>query len=49
MFTGLVEELGKVVEARRSGSAPRNASLRLAVKAPGVAKGAAIGDSIALR
>jgi riboflavin synthase len=43
MFTGLVEELGTVQSVKAVGP-----GLRLAIKAPGVSKGAAVGDSIAL-
>jgi riboflavin synthase len=48
MFTGLVEELATVAEARRSGDRRRGFALHLVVKAPLVAKDAKIGDSIAV-
>ena len=43
MFTGIVEELGEVVELERLGDAAR-----LTVRGPLVAAGAAAGDSIAV-
>jgi riboflavin synthase len=48
MFTGLVEEVGEVVEARFSGSRRRSQTLSLVVKAPLVSKTTKIGDSIAV-
>jgi riboflavin synthase len=48
MFTGLVEELALVDEARLTGQPRRGQSLRLTVKAPLVSKDAKIGDSIAV-
>ncbi len=48
MFTGLVEELATVEAARHSGTGRRAQSLKLAVKAPLVAKDASLGDSIAV-
>jgi riboflavin synthase len=47
MFTGLVEELGTVAEATKTGSR-KSPSLRLTVKAPLVSSDARIGDSIAV-
>jgi riboflavin synthase len=44
MFTGLIEELGRVAEARHG----KDDTLRLVIKAPRVAKDAKIGDSIAV-
>jgi riboflavin synthase len=46
MFTGLVEELGTIVEVARQGR--KSTTLRLTVKSPLVAKDARIGDSIAI-
>ena len=46
MFTGLVEEIGKIETLRGGGKG--SASLRLAVKAPLVAQDVAVGDSIAI-
>ena len=43
MFTGLIEAMGRVVETRADGS-----EMDLAVDLGGLARGAAIGDSIAL-
>lgn len=43
MFTGIVEETGMVVRTRR-----RDDSLRLVVDAPGIAPGAAYGESVAV-
>ena len=43
MFTGLVEAVAEVIEARRSGEA-----LRLTVRRPEAFEGVAIGDSIAV-
>lgn len=43
MFTGIIEELGKVMEIR-----PGAASARLRVAAPGIAGGVALGDSVAV-
>src|SRR5438874_2342161 len=48
MFTGLVEELATVEAARQTASGRRIQSLKLAVKAPLVAKDANVGDSIAV-
>src|SRR6476660_2822392 len=48
MFTGLVEELGTVHEARRSGDRRRDVAVRLVVKAQLVSKDAKVGDSIAV-
>jgi riboflavin synthase len=48
MFTGLVEEVAAVVEARRAGDRSSGYTLALTVKAPLVAKGANVGDSIAV-
>ena len=48
MFTGLVEELANVEAARQTASGRRIESLKLAVKAPLVAKDANVGDSIAV-
>jgi riboflavin synthase len=48
MFTGLVEELGTVEEATRRGGRKQTRSLHLVVKAPLVADGAKVGDSIAV-
>jgi len=48
MFTGLIEELATVDAARQSGAVRRVQFLKLAVKAPLVAKDAKIGDSIAV-
>jgi riboflavin synthase len=48
MFTGLVEELAKVQEARSSGTRRRGLALHLVLKAPLVAKDAKVGDSIAV-
>src|SRR5262245_52617362 len=47
MFTGLVEEVGTVAALRAKGGKGR-ASLRLTVKAPLVARDAAVGDSVAV-
>ena len=44
MFTGLIEELGRVAETNHG----KGDTLRLVVKAPRVAKDAKIGDSIAV-
>jgi riboflavin synthase len=46
MFTGLVEELGTVAEAVRTGR--KTPTLTLTVRAPLVAKDAKVGDSIAI-
>jgi riboflavin synthase len=43
MFTGIIEEVGKLVAVRRGASAAR-----LTLQAPCVAEGAAIGDSVAI-
>jgi riboflavin synthase len=43
VFTGIVETVGRVVEARAQGDV-----LRLAVEAPGLAGGVRVGDSIAV-
>src|SRR4051812_45900951 len=48
MFTGLVEELAAVEAARQISAAGRIQALKLAVKAPTVAKDAKDGDSIAV-
>lgn len=48
MFTGLVEELAIVEETRRTGDRRRGYALHLVIKAPLVAKGARLGDSIAV-
>jgi riboflavin synthase len=48
MFTGLVEELGVVAEAKVNGSRRHDATMQLVVKAPLVAKDASVGDSIAV-
>jgi riboflavin synthase len=48
MFTGLVEELATVEAARHAAAGRRTQSLKLAVKAPLVAKDAKVGDSIAV-
>jgi len=48
MFTGLVEELAIVEEARRTGDRRRGYALHLVIKAPLVAKHAKVGDSIAV-
>jgi len=47
MFTGLVEELGTVADARRTGRA-KSVAVRLVVKAPRVSKGVKVGDSISV-
>jgi riboflavin synthase len=46
MFTGLVEELGTIVEVARQGR--KSKALRLTLKAPLVSRDARIGDSIAI-
>jgi riboflavin synthase len=43
MFTGIVRELGEVVDVARA-----NGGVRLSVQAPHAAEGAGVGDSIAL-
>ena len=48
MFTGLVEELATVEAARHTAAGRHAQSLKLAVKAPLVAKDAKLGDSIAV-
>jgi riboflavin synthase len=48
MFTGLVEELGAVEKAIAGGSRKSNRTLHLVVRAPVVAKGVQVGDSIAV-
>jgi len=48
MFTGLVEELALVDEARVAGQPRRGQALHLTVKAPLVSQDAEIGDSIAV-
>jgi riboflavin synthase len=48
MFTGLVEELAVIAEATFSANKRRDATLRLVVKAREIAKGAKVGDSIAV-
>jgi riboflavin synthase len=48
MFTGLVEELATIHEARRTGDRRRGFALHLVIKAPLVAKDAKVGDSIAV-
>jgi riboflavin synthase len=48
MFTGLVEEVGVVEEAKFSGTGNRLNSLRLTVRAPLAAKDTVLGDSIAV-
>src|SRR6267142_2621638 len=46
MFTGLVEELATIHEARRTGDRRRGFAVHLVIKAPLVAKDAKVGDSI---
>src|SRR5947208_421180 len=48
MFTGLVEELATVEAARQISAVGRVQALKLAVKAPAVAKDANVGESIAV-
>lgn len=43
MFTGIVEEKGRIAETR-----PAEAGIRITVEAPGVAAGLTVGDSIAV-
>jgi riboflavin synthase len=48
MFTGLVEAVGVVTRAQREGPRQNPRCLSLEIKAPRVAKDAAVGDSIAV-
>ena len=48
MFTGLVEELALVQEAKTSGDRKSGLTMRLTVKAPLVAQDVQLGDSIAV-